>query len=292
MFRRILAQRPLHCASSTASIDRTLRSMQQITAVGALLDGLEQLAGAGSVSDHTPFSWDLHREHAEKILGSRVVTLLDPVFSYPQWLAFPTTRLLAASGLLLGGFGAGGRAGLSAVLCATALAKSIRNRYGGDGSDHMSVITFSASALAEAFPGDTWVRQLCIRFVALQALISYATSGAVKAVSPIWRSGEAVSGVFRTRTYGDNDLFQLVTRYPMLRVALSWAVIVGELCFPLIALATPMMARAMLLAGVGFHLANGRFMGLNRFVWAFVGTYPAISHVTAGRRVTALGAAA
>lgn len=266
--------------------------MQRITAVGAALDGLEQLAAARSTSDDGPFSWPLHRGRVAQVLGPVAAGFLDPVFRHPQWLAVPLVRVLAASGLLVGRPRAEARAAMSAVLCATAAAKAVRNRFGGDGSDHMSFITLAASAVAEAFPDDPWIRQHCIRFVALQSLLSYATSGAVKVVSPVWRSGAAVTGVFRTQSYGDQDFHRWVARYPVLRMALSWAVIVGELCFPLVYFASPAMTRVLLAAGVAFHVANGRFMGLNRFLWAFVGTYPGVAHLAAARRPAVTGAAA
>lgn len=266
--------------------------MQRITAIGAALDGLEQLATARSVRNEGPFSWELHRERANRLLGPTTVKLLDPAFRYPQWLVVPGIRVLAAAGLLVGRPNARARAAMSATLCATAVAKTVRNRFGGDGSDHMSFITLTASALADIFPNDPWIRNQCIRFVAMQSLLSYATSGAVKVVSPVWRSGDAVTGVFRTNSFGDEGMYRLVTRYPRLGLAMSWTVVLGELCFPLIILTPPAITRLLLAAGVVFHLANGRFMGLNRFLWAFVGTYPGVAHIASAQRRALSGAAA
>jgi hypothetical protein len=45
---------------------------------------------------------------------------------------------------------------------------------------------------------------------------------------------------------------------------------------------------ALLGMGVGFHLGCGLVMGLNRFLWAFTATYPAVFYLhglVAGRQV-------
>lgn len=270
------------------SVDRALRAMQQITAFGVAIDGLEQIAARRSCEDDGPLSWRVNRLHVGQQIGPLGLRLLDPIFRYPNWLAVPHIRFLAASALLTGKLGARHRAGLTALLCATATATALRNRLAGDGSDSMSFITMSATAMADLFPADVGVREACLRFVAFQALLSYATSGAVKVVSPEWRSGAALGGVLRTRSFGDIRLHRLLAAHPRLKRALSWAVIVAELCFPLIVFFPPSLARATLLAGATFHVANARFMGLNRFVWAFAGTYPGVAHVTAaaGRPAT------
>ncbi|EHM28130.1 hypothetical protein SPW_3479 [Streptomyces sp. W007] len=39
---------------------------------------------------------------------------------------------------------------------------------------------------------------------------------------------------------------------------------------------------AGLLAMAGFHLANARFMGLSRFAWAFIATYPSVRALARG----------
>ena len=68
---------------------------------------------------------------------------------------------------------------------------------------------------------------------------------------------------------------RLVER-PRLRVVLSWAVILGEVCFPLAVLLPARGVVAVLAVGLAFHLVVAVCMGLNTFVWAFVATYPAV----------------
>lgn len=267
----------------------TLARMQTLSAIGATVDALEQIVSRGDLGDEGPFAWSVHRPFAERVLSPAVVRLLDPVLRHPRFVAVPHARLIAAAALLSGRVGSRRRAALLATLCGTNVAAHLRHRIGGDGSDHMSFVVFMASALAEAFPDDELIQQMCVRFVAFQSCVSYATSGAVKLVSPIWRSGEAVTGVFRTRTYGDQGLYRILVRYPVLAKVLAWAVILGELSFPLVLFASPRGVRAVLAGGALFHLANGRFMGLNRFFWAFVGTYPAVAHVAAARQGRSLG---
>lgn len=51
-----------------------------------------------------------------------------------------------------------------------------RHHYGNDGSDQMAQVTFTVSLLAKAFPNDSRAREACLRFVAFQACVSYASS--------------------------------------------------------------------------------------------------------------------
>ena len=58
-------------------------------------------------------------------------------------------------------------------------------------------------------------------------------------------------------------------------VELSVAVILFEVVFPLALISLLTTALALALAA-GFHLSNALFLGLNRFVWAWISAYPAL----------------
>ncbi|WP_326584639.1 hypothetical protein OG889_40365 [Streptomyces sp. NBC_00481] len=253
--------------------------MEKLTAVGAAIGALEQIARSRELDDKGIFAWPLHRTRYRSS-GSFPQKQLLGILKYPNVVAIPSARLLAAGRLLLGNPGQRERALLLAVLTAGGVGMNARHHYGNDGSDQMAQVTFTVSLLAKAFPNDSRAREACLRFVAFQACVSYASAGTVKLVSPMWRNGSAVTGIFRTQSYGDATIYELLKRYPALSVALAWTVILGELAFPLVLVAPRPVARGMLAMGTVFHLANGKFMGLNRFIWAFSGTYPAVAHVS------------
>ena len=53
-----------------------------------------------------------------------------------------------------------------------------------------------------------------------------------------------------------------------------------ELLLPLTLLSPGLLLAALLLAA-GFHLSNAMFLGLNRFVWVWIATYPSLFWVQA-----------
>ncbi|HKS45909.1 MAG TPA: hypothetical protein VJT49_12505 [Amycolatopsis sp.] len=257
--------------------------MEKITAIGAMIGALEQIVRASELNDKGLFSWPVHRTRYtsnECFPRKQIGKLLE----YPNVVAIPHARFLAAARVVFGSPGPKERALLLSVLAAAGAGMHVRHYYGGDGSDEISQITFVVSLLEKAFARDSRAREACLLFMAFQACVSYASSGAIKLVSPVWRDGSAITGILRTQSYGDAWLHALLKRYPPLAVALSWTVIIGELTFPLVLVAPRRIAQAILATSTLFHLANGRFMGLNRFVWAFTGAYPAVAHVSSGLR--------
>ncbi|WP_344637248.1 hypothetical protein [Kitasatospora cystarginea] len=266
-----------------AAVDQVFVRIEKIGAMGALIGALEQLATTSALANDGIFSWSVNQTRfrgIERFPMKYVSKLLD----YPRVIAIPQVRLTAAARMLLGRPGSSERALLLFVLTGTAAGMQVRQCYGYDGSDNISLITFLVAAIEKAFPGDYQAREACIRFIAFQSCVAYAAAGAVKLVSPIWRDGSAITGIFRTSVYGDKGLYRLLCLHPAVPRIVAWSVILGELTFPLVLVAPKPVARGILGMGVLFHLANGRFMGLNRFFWAFTATYPAVAHVSRSLR--------
>ncbi|TYC66561.1 hypothetical protein EH183_41960 [Streptomyces sp. CB01881] len=270
-------------AAEAAAVERVFVRIEKIGAMGALIGALEQLAGSSALSDDGIFSWRVNRTRFRGI-ERFPLTYVSRLLEYPRVVVIPQVRLTAAARLLLGRPHSRERAALLLALTGTAAGMQVRQYYGYDGSDNISLITFLVATMAKAFPGDDLAREACIRFIAFQACVAYAAAGAIKLVSPVWRDGSAITGILRTRVYGDKGLYRLLRLHPAVARAVAWGVILGELTFPLVLVAPRPVARGILGAGVFFHLVNGRFMGLNRFLWAFTATYPAIAHVSRSLR--------
>ncbi|WSG96431.1 hypothetical protein U8P76_05835 [Rhizobium johnstonii] len=150
--------------------------------------------------------------------------------------------------------------------------------FGGDGSDQMGmVVTLGVIVLLGGrLSNDADIIQAGIVLIAGQSVLAYFIAGASKAVSPIWRGGEAVVGVMRTQTYGHPLASRLVETNPALAKAVCMSVIIFELLFPLV-LFVPLPLALVGLAGFFvFHCINAYFMGLNAFVLPFVATYPSV----------------
>lgn len=262
------------------AIDAVFRKVERFTSVGATTSALEQLTNSRLLADDDLLGWPVLKLHTPswwRKLGDRG---LDTVMGYPNVLHMVSARTLAGLGLVLPGATRPQRGVMAATMCGTAYGLQTRMRYGLDGSDHLAFVNFATSAMEKLFPNDHRAREALVLFLAAQSCFSYATSGAAKLISPVWRDGSAIPGIFRTTTYGDPFFHSVVQDRPWLSKAIAWGTIAGELAFPLALVAPKPVARGILASGAVFHLANARFMGLNRFVWSFCATYPAIAHVS------------
>jgi hypothetical protein len=258
-------------------IDRTFDRMERITAVGTVLNALETLSRPDMLRSDGLFSWDVARTKSAR-WGRPPLRTLVSVFDYPAVTGIHAARLASAAALLAG-TSRRRRAAHVASLAASTWALGIRTNYGADGSDHMAILTYAGSALEKAFGGDERVRKACLWFVAGEACLSYTTAGLAKLASPVWRGGTAMPGIFRTRTYGHEWSAKLLRQHPTLSKVSCWVVIGAETFFPLVLVLPAPYAWPLLGLGLAFHLGNAHFMGLNRFLWAFAGSYPAVVHV-------------
>lgn len=253
-----------------------------MTAVGAVIGAVEQLSSTGRRSREEILPWPVTRTRLKRLTSGPGRRIGDAVVGPPRDHVVAAVKLAAGLRLLLGRPGHTERGILLASLATANVVNHLRvGGYGMDGSDHLSTVTFAAAAL-DKLPGNTPSdRRAVLSFLAAQSVLAYATSGLVKLTSPTWRGGDAIPGVLRTRTYGDRGLFSVVRSQPVLAKGMAWSVILTETLFPVVLVLPPRWARASLAAGAAFHLANGRYMGLNRFFWAFTATYPAVDFLRA-----------
>jgi hypothetical protein len=124
--------------------------------------------------------------------------------------------------------------------------------------------------------GDPAATRAAVSFLAAELALSYLAAGAYKAASPYWQSGSAFAMLVHTRMYGQPTAARVVARHPAIGHMAALSVVFWESLFVVALTAPPPAAIAVLVAGAGFHLGCGFIMGLNRFVWAFVASYPAL----------------
>lgn len=114
-------------------------------------------------------------------------------------------------------------------------------------------------------------------WIAAQSVLSYFIAGVAKARNAGWWNGQALQNLFRSD--GPYVVFAPARRLASQRVLcalLGWGVLLLELVFPAV-LILPLEGKVALVALAGlFHLFNALVLGLNRFVWAWVATYPAL----------------
>jgi hypothetical protein len=163
----------------------------------------------------------------------------------------------------------------SLFILASLFLASIRSPFGRDGADQMLLQIFVCIVICHGFPTDK-VRQMCLVFIALQSILAYTTAGVAKFISPDWRSGKAIRGIFDSEVYG----FSFSALIPesttnWLSRLIAWGVISFECCFWL-CLCFKKLTLPMLILGVAFHGMAAYLMGLNSFFFVFLATYPSI----------------
>jgi hypothetical protein len=162
------------------------------------------------------------------------------------------------------------------LLLGSLLAVQWRRTLGGDGAEQMSILIVLAAVLAFVPAESETVARIAAVFLVAQLVLSYATAGVVKLVSPIWRSEPILARILGTHRFGSSVLAGYLQRHPKLCVLAQWSVITLELGF-VVALLLPLPGLlGFLLAGLCFHIACAVLMGLNTFLWAFPATYPCV----------------
>jgi hypothetical protein len=186
-------------------------------------------------------------------------------------------RLPAAAAMML----SGSSLALALFLFAGNLLLLIRWRgaFNG-GSDAMTMVVLTGlllagglGALGQAAAG--WHAALI--YVALHAVSSYFVSGWIKLLNPDWRSGRALPLFLDDGIYGPPPPASPLRR-PLVAKLGSWGFILWECAAP-IALLDTRLALGFCAIGLAFHGLVFWYFGLNRFVFAWAATYPAIVYL-------------
>lgn len=175
-----------------------------------------------------------------------------------------------------------------AVVLLLHLAIMKRHHLTFDGSDHMLLVVLLACLLGRV-TADPLAARAAVTFLAAEVTLAYLVAGLYKATSPYWQSGNAIAMVVQTRMLGQATAARLIRRFPAIGHAATYVVFSWETLFCCFTFAPPAIIMIMLAIGIGFHLGCSIIMGLNRFLFAFVASYPAVLWVNTVVR-SAIGA--
>lgn len=269
--------------SSPLSAAEALALCERLVGAATLLSSLELLARPRSLARGGLLSWEVAQLRAAWLTHGKLARCLDRLFSGTGLLALLALRAAAAAWLVVGAGGIGGIGGTGGVHAAvvvvaatTTLLLMLRTPYGNDGADQMGLLVLLAAAVVRICGPRPAVLEAALWFIALQACLSYATSGLAKLAGRSWRDGSGIVGVLSTNTYGSPALATLLGRHSTLAVGASWLIIAGEALFPLVLVVPDPWIPVVLAGGLAFHLGCAVVMGLNTFVWSFGAAYPAI----------------
>lgn len=256
-----------------------LKAVERLSALTHLVSSAEYLARPQDIAVGSLGDWKVNREKYG-VLGAKQQKVLDWVSRLAVTRALHIGRLASAA-VLLAPSKSPVRAAANGYLAATSALLYPRHHYGTDGSDQVSFQSSAVSCIARTLPS-TPIQDSALWYLALQSSLAYGVSGWVKLFGPSWRSGQAVPGVMRTRTYGHPGVWSLVKDRPKLAATMAHAMLAAEGLFPLVIVSRGRFSRPFLIWAVGFHTFIGGSMGLGRFVLAFGSMLPAVAYATNG----------
>jgi hypothetical protein len=254
-----------------------LVAVERVIALAIALSTLETWRMRHAAADDGVWRWEwVRRELA--VFPRPVRALLDATLRYPRFLVLLGLRLVAAVTLLVPPAAAVPGVALAAlvVLLVSTLLLALRWRGSvNGGSDFMTLVVLSALTVAAAFPARPLVALGATWYVAIQACNSYFVAGVVKLKSAAWRQGRALPVFLAGAVHDAPRLRAAFERRPALARVASYAVMLLECSFPL-ALWRPEACVALCALALAFHVGNVYVFGLNRFLWAWAATYPAL----------------
>ncbi|MEM7153861.1 MAG: hypothetical protein AAF799_13515 [Myxococcota bacterium] len=197
------------------------------------------------------------------------------VASAPLFPLLSAVRGLGAIALMAGVVHGSALPVLMVGLCALTVAMNMSFVFGTDASDQISLLVLFGLTVGAPFRDSESIRLATLWFIALHSAISYMSAGWSKLRIREWRDGRFVRSVATCELYG-HPWTQRALSGQAMAVLASWATMGFEVLFFLAIVGGPVLAPAVLVVGFLFHLSNAVFMGLNRFVTAFLATYPAL----------------
>lgn len=213
------------------SREQALGATERLAATTSLLSSVEHLARRREHGSSRMNEWAISRD-AYARYGRPFRKLLDLASDERTNRALHAGRVAASAALMLPGNGRW-RGAATLYLGVSGALLYPGERYGTDGSDQASTMVQTVTGLARLAPSSR-TQDALIWYVALQGNLSYLISGWVKLLGPDWRSGAALAGVMRTRTYGHEGVWKLAHRYPRTTRALVYGVLSLECLFPVL----------------------------------------------------------
>jgi hypothetical protein len=250
------------------TLSQALSWTDRLIALAVFLQTIEFLQIRRTFDRDGIWTWSVLRDDFSH-LPSVFRFLLKIVFNDRRFFAVLILQLLCSVMLFLTS-----SAAASFLLLLTALLIAIRWRgtFNG-GSDSMTILILAAISVAHSTDQEK-IAKGALLYLAIQASLSYFIAGLVKLRKPAWRSGKALFHFLRDTNYEVPDSLRRWNS-PAFVLFCSWGILAFECFFPL-ALFSDKAAFSFAVAGGAFHLLNAYILGLNRFLFAWIASYPAL----------------
>ena len=250
----------------------------KIIALGVLFQSIELIQLRRTLNDTGVWQWGVLTEEF-KIFPVLFRAILSLTLCYPNVLVLLGLRAGVGFAVIVTPWDSVPVLLLLYLLLSTLLiCLRFRGTFNG-GSDYMTVVVLTGLTIARVAPASIWVSTICLWYIAIQSVTSYFVAGVVKIRHREWRTGEALACFLQAAKYRAPKLVSrlLAEREPSMIA--TWAMLLFECLFPLAlfgAAMSPIVPLAFIAIAGLFHFSNVYIFGLNRFLFAWTATYPAI----------------
>jgi hypothetical protein len=250
-----------------------LRAVIGINAAGGLLSALELLPIYRVFQDGGLLSWKVARLRRRRAVQP-VLSLGGSIFAWPGMLGVLSARIASALACIVCASLGPVPAPLLAVYVVIGCLLILRTPLAFHGGDQFLHIT-AVACLVTVVSGGSLASEIGLFFLASQLSLVYATSAAVKMISPGWRSGRYLPEILGTGTLGRPSVYAFLTAGQRRAKWAAKLVTYGELLCCLAPWSPPRIAWLLVATAASFHVAIAAIMGLNTFTLAFAATFPA-----------------
>lgn len=258
-------------------MNTTLKLVQVIIAIAVLIQTLEYISLKKSFSANGVWRWsEIKTEFS--FLPNNIQALFNFLLKDDHFIILLWVRLINSLILILS---PSPFVILTLLFTTLLIAQRFRGSFNG-GSDYMTLIILSALAV-QSFSTQALITKGVLWYIALQSCTSYFIAGVVKIKQSAWRQGSALREFIQSPNYNPPTSIKNICSHKVMSFVISWGVMVFELTFPLILIQhNQIITGSLLLLAFTFHLINVLLFGLNRFLIAWLATYPAIYFCTLG----------
>jgi len=255
-----------------------LSRMERLSAVTHLMSSCEHLARGQALERGGLNDWSVMADGAP--FGQRGAPVLERIGRPAVTRGLHIARVVAALGLLAPTRRRSVRLAANATLATTSALLHPRHHYGTDGSDQVSFLVQTLSTVARSGERQPRIVDAALWAAALQGVLSYTASGWVKVAGRTWGTGGAITGVARTRSYGDLRTWQLLRGRPGVAKVLETSVVALECVAPVVFLGGGRLSRPYVAAATGLHFGIAHVMALGRFVPSFCSLHAPMIYTT------------
>lgn len=256
-----------------------------ITAFGIIVSTMEELYKFEFYTNSGLMSWEIGKLRSKFINKFASINIVSKLLEDENYYYITILKLISSISLIIFVCFSMNLVFPLGLISICLIIKNIRNQYGLSGAHHMRIIIIIPSFLASLYSFSEASTNIVIIFISIQLTLSYFIAGYSKLWGEKWRNGTAVEEILSTDYYGDRTLGRFFYSHKMTSKIVTWSVIFLELLFPILLFNFFPNAECFLIIYLFFHILNGVFMGLNDFIFAFGGAYPAIFYLILNKNI-------